>query len=86
MTAGGSVVECSREADPDMWRAARVGLGSLGAIATVTLRCVPAFTIRREDHQMPLDEAFASIDELAARNDHFEFYVFPHTRVALCRE
>ena len=47
---------------------------------------VPAFTIRRHDHPLPLDEAFARLDELAAANDHFEFYVFPHTRTALCRE
>ena len=86
VTADGSVVECSRESDPDLWRAARVGLGSLGAIATVTFRVVPAFTIRRHDHPLPLDEAFARLDELAAANDHFEFYVFPHTRTALCRE
>ena len=86
VTADGALVQCSRDTDPDLWRAARVGLGSLGAIAALTLRVVPAFTIRREDHQLPLEEALASIDELAARNDHFEFYVFPHTRVALCRE
>jgi FAD-linked oxidoreductase len=86
VTGDGSVVECSRDSDADLWRAARVGLGSLGAIATVTFRVVPAFTIRRHDHQLPLEEALARIDELAARNEHFEFYVFPHTRVALCRE
>jgi L-gulono-1,4-lactone dehydrogenase len=86
VTADGSLVECSREADPDLWRSARVGLGSLGVIATLTLRCVPAFTIRRNDHPLPLAEALERLDELAARNDHFEFYVFPHTDVALCRE
>ena len=86
VTADGSVVECSRDTDPELWRAARVGLGSLGAISALTFRVVPAFTIRRDDHQLPLEEALASIDDLAARNDHFEFYVFPHTRVALCRE
>jgi L-gulonolactone oxidase len=82
----GTLVECSRESDPDLWRAARVGLGALGAIATVTLRCVPAFTIRRHDHPLPLDEALERLDDLAAANDHFEFYVFPHSDVALCRE
>ena len=82
----GALVECSRESDPDLWRAARVGLGSLGVIASLTLRCVPAFTIRREDHPLPLAEALERIDELAGRNDHFEFYVFPHSDVALCRE
>src|SRR5919198_285548 len=86
VTADGTLVECSRESDPDLWRAARVGLGSLGVIASVTLRCVPSFTIRRHDHPLPLGEALERLDELAARNDHFEFYVFPHTDVALCRE
>jgi L-gulonolactone oxidase len=86
VTADGSLVECSRDSDPELWRAARVGLGSLGVIASVTLRCVPAFTIRRHDHPLPLEETLSSLDELAARNDHFEFYVFPHTDVALCRE
>src|SRR5437868_10140958 len=33
VTADGSLVECSRDSDPDLWRAARVGLGSLGVIA-----------------------------------------------------
>jgi L-gulonolactone oxidase len=86
VTADGSVVECSRRADADLWRAARVGLGSLGVIASLTFRVVPAFTIRRHDHAAPLAETLERIDELAAANDHFEFYVFPHTRTALCRE
>ena len=86
VTADGSVVECSRDSDPELWRAARVGLGSLGAIASITFRVVPAFTIRRHDHPLPLEDALSRIDELAAANDHFEFYVFPHTRTALCRE
>ena len=84
--ADGSLVGCSRESDPDLWRAARVGLGSLGVIASVVLRCVPSFTIRRHDHPLPLGEALERLDELAARNDHFEFYVFPHSDAALCRE
>jgi L-gulono-1,4-lactone dehydrogenase len=86
VTADGSLVECSRESDPELWRAARVGLGSLGAIATITFRVVPAFTIRRHDHPLPLEEALGRLDELSAANEHFEFYVFPHTRTALCRE
>jgi FAD-linked oxidoreductase len=86
VTADGSLVECSPDSDADLWRAARVGLGSLGVIATLTLRCVPAFTIRRHDHPLPLAEALERLDQLAGHNDHFEFYVFPHTDVALCRE
>ena len=34
-------------------RAARVGVGALGAISAVTLRCVPAFTLHRVDKPLP---------------------------------
>src|SRR5919109_796731 len=57
-----------------------------GAIATVTLRCVPAFTIDRLDHPRPLNETLDRLDELADSNDHFEFYTWPHSDVALLRE
>ncbi len=43
--ADGSTLECSPELDPELFRAARVGLGALGVVAEVTLRCVPAFTL-----------------------------------------
>jgi L-gulonolactone oxidase len=84
--ADGSVDECSPDADREAWLAARAGLGALGAIYSVTLRCIPAFTIRRVDSPRPLTETLERLDELAAGCDHFEFYVFPHTDVALCRE
>jgi L-gulono-1,4-lactone dehydrogenase len=84
--ADGSVLECSRDSDPDTLRAARVGLGALGIIASVTLRCVPAFTLNRLDHPLPLEETLARIDELVDTNDHFEFYTWPHGGVALLRE
>jgi L-gulono-1,4-lactone dehydrogenase len=84
--ADGSVLECSRGSDPDTLRAARVGLGALGMVTTVTLRCVPAFTLNRLDHPLPLDETLERIDELVDSNDHFEFYTWPHGGVALVRE
>jgi L-gulono-1,4-lactone dehydrogenase len=84
--ADGRVLECSVESDPDALLAARVGIGALGIVHTVTLRTVPAFTVRRVDHPEPLDETLGRLDELADGNDHFEFYVFPHTEIALLRE
>jgi FAD-linked oxidoreductase len=83
--ADGSTLECSQDADPEVFRAARVGLGALGVLAEVTLRCVPAFRLRGVDAPAPLEETFERFDELANANDHFEFYVFPHARTALTR-
>jgi FAD-linked oxidoreductase len=83
--ADGSTLECSQEADPDLLRAARVGLGALGVVAEVTLRCVPAFTLLGIDAPVPLAETLERFDELTLANEHFEFFVFPHCEVALTR-
>ncbi len=80
--ADGSVRELGQD-EPELLRAARVGVGSLGAIAAVTLRCVPAFNLHRVDEPRPLEEVLGSFAELAAANDHFEFFVFPYTQKAL---
>ena len=83
--ADGSTLRCAEELDPEVFRAARVGLGALGVIAEVTLRCVPAFTLRGVDAPAPLADTLARFEELALGNDHFEFFVFPHADTALTR-
>ena len=82
----GTLLEVSASERPELLPAVRVGLGALGVIATITFRTVPAFTIRRVDSPLPLDETLSRLDELADGSDHFEFYVFPHTEVALLRQ
>jgi len=82
----GTLLDLTLESDPEALRAARVSMGALGVIATVTLRTVPAFTIKRVDSPLPLEETLERIDDLADGSDHFEFYVFPHTDRALLRQ
>ncbi|WP_424183662.1 D-arabinono-1,4-lactone oxidase [Actinokineospora sp. G85] len=83
--ADGSVVSCSDSERPELFAAARVGLGALGVISTVTLRTVPAFVLAAEERPEPLDEVLAALDENCADNDHFEFYWFPYGRNALVK-
>jgi L-gulonolactone oxidase len=83
--ADGSPIECDEEREPDVFRAARVGLGALGVVAEVTLRCVPAFTLRGVDQPVPLRQTLERFEQLALGNDHFEFFVFPYADVALTR-
>jgi FAD-linked oxidoreductase len=82
--ADGSTLHCSEE-DPALLRAARVGLGALGVVAEVTLRCVPAFRLCGVDAPTPLEATLERFEELSNANDHFEFYVFPHARTVLTR-
>jgi L-gulonolactone oxidase len=83
--ADGSTLTCSAEDNPDVFAAARVGLGALGVIATVTLQCEPAFALAAAEGPATLDEVLAALDENVLGNDHFEFYWFPHTRRVLTK-
>lgn len=81
----GEIVDCSSEKEPDLFRAARVGLGALGVITEVTLRCMPLYALHRIDEPRPLDRTLARLDDHAGSHDHFELFVFPYTETALTR-
>ncbi len=85
VTADGSVRELD-SSQADLLRAARVGVGALGAVSAVTLRCVPAFVLERIDSPQPREEVLDSFDERAAANDHFELFTFPYADSALVLE
>ncbi|KDN81721.1 D-arabinono-1,4-lactone oxidase [Kitasatospora cheerisanensis] len=83
--ADGTVVHCSPTERPELFAAARVGLGALGVITEVTLQCVPLFALHARDTAMPIADVLGQLPELAAANDHFEFFWFPHSETALTR-
>jgi FAD-linked oxidoreductase len=83
--ADGSLVSCSASARPELFAAARVGLGALGVVTAVTLRCVPSFTLAADERPMPVEQVIEEFGALAAANDHFEFYWFPYGRQALVK-
>jgi L-gulonolactone oxidase len=84
--ADGSVRELTAAERPELLRAARVGVGALGAISAVTLHCVPAFSLRRVDSPRPREQVLDRFDELAEANDHFELFTFPYADNALVLE
>lgn len=84
--ADGSVRRLTAATQPELLRAARVGVGAVGAIAAVTLRCVPAFTLERVDTPRPREEVLDAFQALADANDHFELFTFPYADNALVLE
>ncbi len=85
MLADGTTVSCSATERPELFNAARVGLGALGIILTVTLRCVPSFVLAAQEGPEHLDVVLDALDEHTAANDHFEFYWFPYGKNALVK-
>jgi FAD-linked oxidoreductase len=86
VTADGAVVQCSPTERPELFSAARVGLGAFGVMTAVTLQCEPAFVLSADEGAMPLADVMADFDGMAARNEHFEFFWFPHTSTAMVKQ
>jgi L-gulonolactone oxidase len=81
----GEIVRCSRAERPDIFMAALVGVGAIGIVTEVTLRCVDAFVLHADERPTPLADVLASIDERISTNDHFEFYWMPYTEKTLTK-
>ncbi|MFE0732272.1 D-arabinono-1,4-lactone oxidase [Streptomyces antibioticus] len=79
VTADGSVLTCSEKENPEVFAAARIGLGALGIVTAITFAVEPLFLLTAREEPMPFDRVLADFDELWAENEHFEFYWFPHT-------
>ena len=77
VTGDGEVL--SVDAGDEMFPAVRLGLGALGILVEVTLRCVPAFTLLADERPMTLAEIMAGIDDWVPANDHLEFFWYPYT-------
>ena len=79
VTADGSVVTASPETNPDIFTAARVGLGALGVLTSITFKVEPMFTLEAEERPILWNDVLSQLDELDASHHHVEFYWFPHT-------
>jgi len=85
ISATGEVIDCSPEVEPELFSAARVGLGALGVVSTITLQCVPAFHLRANEAPMRVDQVLEDLDMHVVENEHFEFFWVPHTGWALTK-
>jgi FAD-linked oxidoreductase len=81
VTPDGSVLECDAAREPDVFHAARLHLGCLGAVTAITLSLRPAYRLEDETRVLPLDEALAALPELVRRHRHVECWWFPHADV-----
>ncbi|MFC4756254.1 D-arabinono-1,4-lactone oxidase [Dietzia aurantiaca] len=79
VAADGTVIACSRDSHPDVFAAARLGIGALGIITKMTIRCVPAFALHADERPWTLSAVLQDMEGFARSADHAEFYWFPHT-------
>ncbi|MFC8277387.1 D-arabinono-1,4-lactone oxidase [Streptomyces sp. NPDC057271] len=79
VTADGQTLVCSEKENPEVFAAARIGLGALGVVTAITFAVEPVFLLTAREEPMTFDRVTSEFDALHAENEHFEFYWFPHT-------
>lgn len=79
VTGTGEILKCSAEENADVFRIARVGIGALGILTSLTFKVEPLFTLEAHEKPMSWAEMIEGFDQFAAENHYFEFYYWPHT-------
>jgi L-gulonolactone oxidase len=75
--ADGTVAEVRR--GDDALAAAAVSLGALGVISTVTLRCVPAFSLQARKSLEHIDQVLANFDRIQHEHGYVDMLYSPLT-------
>jgi L-gulono-1,4-lactone dehydrogenase len=75
--ADGTAVDIDRT--QPVFEAAVVSLGLLGVVSTVTLRCVPSFSLQSRSVVRPAEEVLADFDGINRRSLHIDMLYFPIT-------
>ena len=85
VTGTGELITVSETERSELLPAVRLGLGALGVLVEVTLQLVPRFVLHAVERPEPLADVLEGWMDRVGDADHFEFYWFPHTQVALTK-
>jgi FAD-linked oxidoreductase len=86
VTGTGDVVRASAQENADVFEMARVGLGALGILTSLTFHVEPLFVVEAHEQPMPWAEALASYDDMVEAAHHVDMYWFPHTDRMLVKQ
>jgi FAD-linked oxidoreductase len=76
----GTVLRADEKHEADLLSVASVGIGALGILTEVTLRCVPAFNLHARETVEPLVDLVADFGNVMRSTDHVEFFWMPGSR------
>ncbi|WP_210441043.1 D-arabinono-1,4-lactone oxidase [Nocardioides xinjiangensis] len=86
VTGTGEVLRASATEHPDVFDVARVGLGALGILTSLTFHVEPLFVVEAHEQPMTWERALGSYDEMVAAAHHVDMYWFPHTDRLLVKQ
>ncbi|KAG1673918.1 L-gulonolactone oxidase [Nymphon striatum] len=75
----GEKIHCSRTENEEIFLSACCGIGAVGIMLNITIKCEPAFRLEQHTYPAPLSEVMAKLPDHLAASDHFRFLWYPHT-------
>ncbi|XP_067394275.1 L-gulonolactone oxidase isoform X2 [Emydura macquarii macquarii] len=79
LTASGEILECSESVNAEIFQAARLHLGCLGVVLTITFQCVLEFSLQETTFPSTLKEVLDNLDSHLQKSEYFRFLWFPHS-------
>ena len=76
-TPRGEVLTCNATSNPEVFNAARVGLGAFGIMTRFTMQNRPLTRVKKVTSLRPREELIEGWDDLQRRHRNVEFYVIP---------
>jgi hypothetical protein len=77
MLASGEMLFCSADIEPEIFKAAQLGLGALGVLTEIVLQLVAAYRLHQRTWVASFEETIAQLEHQVQMNDHFEFFWLP---------
>lgn len=84
--ADGTIVTCSEEENADLFRAAKVSLGSLGVMSSIMLRVKKPYKLEYRSSKARFEDTLPRLEEYKTKNRNFEFYWFPYSETVQLKE
>jgi FAD-linked oxidoreductase len=83
--ADGSMLDCSRAENPELFEVQRLSLGLFGVATRITVDVLPAFRLKETIEKKPLGWALEAFPGVAAQHRHAEFWVFPYADAVILK-
>ncbi|MCC6848857.1 MAG: FAD-binding protein [Deltaproteobacteria bacterium] len=80
-TPAGGLVDCDATRNPELFQAARVGLGAFGVLTQVTLQNAALARVKKRVEPRPLADILDAWPALAAAHRNVEFFAIPFTGI-----
>lgn len=85
VTASGEQVVCRREDNPDLFRAAQLGLGAVGIVTRVELALLPSYRLNQGIQSVSWSDLEGDVETRIDSHRHFEFFWYPTVDKAMAK-